>query len=48
MIEPKCIGIIGGLSPESTGEYYRFITRGYNERFGGLNYSQVTIRGLNL
>ena len=48
MTEPKRIGIIGGMSPESTIEYYRFITQGYNEMFGGWNFPQVTIQSLNL
>jgi hypothetical protein len=31
---PKKIGIIGGLSPESTVSYYLHITRTYVKRFG--------------
>jgi aspartate racemase len=39
----KTIGIIGGLSPESTVEYYEHITRSYTERFGDFGYPQVVI-----
>jgi len=28
----KTVGIIGGIGPESTIEYYRFIVEGYRER----------------
>ena len=39
----KTIGIIGGMSPESTIEYYRIITHQYTERFGNYGYPQVLI-----
>jgi aspartate racemase len=39
----KKIGIIGGMSPESTIEYYRYITRTYTERFGDHGYPEVII-----
>jgi aspartate racemase len=39
----KKIGIIGGMSPESTVEYYRYITRVYTERFGDYGYPEVII-----
>lgn len=42
------IGIVGGLSPESTIEYYRLICEEYNKRTGGWNFPQITIRSLNL
>lgn len=31
----KTVGIVGGIGPESTIEYYRFIIEGYRERQGG-------------
>ena len=34
----KKIGILGGMSPESTIEYYQYITRAYTERFGDYGY----------
>ncbi|MBL7075430.1 amino acid racemase [candidate division KSB1 bacterium] len=43
----KKIGILGGLSPESTIEYYRYITRKYYELFGDYNYPEIIIYGVN-
>ena len=34
----KRIGLIGGLSPESTVHYYKFLCREYNARVGDLNF----------
>lgn len=39
----KTIGILGGMSPESTVEYYRHITRRYTERFGDHGYPEIVI-----
>jgi aspartate racemase len=39
----KRIGILGGLSPESTVEYYQYITRTYSQRFGDYGYPEVII-----
>ncbi|MBU0705193.1 MAG: amino acid racemase, partial [Chloroflexi bacterium] len=39
----KKIGILGGMSPESTVEYYQYITRTYTERFGDYGYPEVII-----
>jgi aspartate racemase len=39
----KTIGILGGMSPESTVEYYQIITRSYVERFGDHGYPPVVI-----
>jgi aspartate racemase len=44
----KKIGLIGGLSPESTAHYYQIICREYNQRFGALNFPELTIESLNL
>lgn len=44
----KHIGIVGGLSPESTIEYYKIITREYNKKAGGLNFPEMTIRSVNM
>ena len=44
----KKIGIIGGLSPESTVSYYLHITRTYVERFGDYGYPEVIIYSVNL
>jgi aspartate racemase len=39
----KRIGIIGGMSPESTAEYYAYITRTYTQRFGDHSYPEILI-----
>jgi len=39
----KRIGILGGMSPESTAEYYQYITRRYTERFGDYAYPEIII-----
>lgn len=44
----KRIGLIGGLSPESTVHYYEYLCREYNRRFGGLNFPEITLQSLNL
>jgi aspartate racemase len=37
----KTIGILGGLSPESTVSYYQHITHTYVERFGDHGYPEI-------
>jgi aspartate racemase len=44
----KKIGIIGGLSPESTVSYYLHITRSYVERFGDYSYPEMVIYSVSL
>jgi aspartate racemase len=44
----KKIGIIGGLSPESTVSYYLHITRKYFEQFGNYSYPEIIIYSVNL
>ena len=39
----KKIGILGGMSPESTVAYYEYITRAYTERFGDYGYPEILI-----
>ncbi|RLC91067.1 MAG: aspartate racemase [Chloroflexi bacterium] len=39
----KKIGILGGMSPESTSEYYEYITHTYTERFGDYGYPEIII-----
>ena len=43
----KRIGILGGLSPESTVTYYEYITRTYYERFGDYSYPEILIYSVN-
>ena len=47
-MKPKHIGIVGGLSYESTVEYYKVICSEYNKLRGGLNFPQISIRSVNL
>ncbi|MFK5881658.1 MAG: amino acid racemase [Sulfurospirillum sp.] len=44
----KKIGIIGGLSPESTVSYYLYITRAYADRFGDYSYPEIIIYSVNM
>jgi aspartate racemase len=44
----KKIGIIGGLSPESTVSYYLHITRSYVEQFGDSHYPEIFIVSVDL
>lgn len=37
------IGILGGMSPESTTTYYEHITRSYTARFGDFGYPEILI-----
>jgi len=39
----KKIGILGGMSPESTVEYYQYLTRTYTQRFGDYGYPEIII-----
>ena len=43
----KKIGILGGLSPESTATYYEYITREYTKRYGDYGYPEVIIYSVN-
>jgi aspartate racemase len=43
----KKIGIIGGLSPESTVTYYEYIIRNYAERSGNSYYPEIIIYSVN-
>lgn len=44
----KKIGLIGGLSPESTVHYYQTLCRDHNRVAGGLNFPEITLVSLNL
>jgi aspartate racemase len=43
----KLVGIIGGVSWESTVLYYKLINQAMRERFGGLNSARLLIYSLN-
>jgi aspartate racemase len=44
----KKIGIIGGIGPESTLDYYRGIIDAFRERIGGMNYPDIIIYSADL
>ena len=43
----KTLGLIGGVGPESTIEYYRLLISGYREQRDG-NYPPIIINSVNL
>lgn len=43
----KTIGLIGGMSWESTATYYRVINEVVRDRFGGLNSAEVLLHSVN-
>jgi len=43
----KCIGIIGGLSPESTLYYYQHIAHEYLKRHSNYSYPEIIIYSVN-
>src|SRR5437868_7740116 len=44
----KTVGMIGGIAPESTIEYYRFIIRDYCERVKDGSHPQIYISSIDL
>ncbi len=44
----KTLGIIGGIAPASTIEYYRLIISLYRERKGDGNYPPIIINSINM
>jgi aspartate racemase len=43
----KRIGLIGGMSWESTAEYYRLLNQGVRERLGGLHSADLVLRSFD-
>ena len=43
----KTIGMIGGLGPEATLEYYRIITTSYREERGGEELPNIVIYSID-
>ena len=39
----KTIGILGGMTPESTTVYYEHITRSYMEKFGDFGFPEIIV-----
>src|SRR3989442_9273360 len=44
----RTVGIIGGIGPESTIEYYRFIIDGYRKRKTDGSYPSIVINSVDL
>jgi len=44
----KKLGLVGGIGPESTIDYYRGIIAGYRQRLAQDTYPQMVIDSLNL
>ena len=44
----KRIGIIGGLGPESTVDYYKEIISSFNTKYSGLGYPEIILYSANL
>ena len=43
----KTIGVLGGMSNQATGEYYRLLNRKLNERLGGWDNGEIVIVSVN-
>jgi aspartate racemase len=43
----RTVGILGGMSWESTAEYYRLINRGVAERLGGLHSARLVMHSVD-
>lgn len=43
----RTIGLIGGMSWESTALYYRIINEGIRDRLGGLNSAKLLLCSVN-
>ena len=44
----RVLGIIGGIAPESTVEYYRLLIAAYRERVGDRSYPPIIINSIDL
>lgn len=43
----KCIGLLGGMSWESTVSYYQALNRGVRARLGGLHSARVLLNSVD-
>ncbi len=44
----KKLGLIGGIGPESTVEYYRLIIKRYREKMNSQEYPEIVIHSINM
>jgi aspartate racemase len=42
------VGIVGGIGPESTVDYYRGIINRYRSLSDGINYPRILINSINM
>lgn len=47
-VKTQSIGIIGGISPESTASYYLHITRSFHQRYNRPEFPSIYINSLNM
>jgi aspartate racemase len=43
----RCIGLLGGMSWESSAEYYRLINQATRQRLGGLHSADCVLRSVD-
>lgn len=43
----RTIGVLGGMSNQATGEYYRLLNEGLNARLGGWDNGEIVIASVN-
>ena len=46
-MELKVIGLLGGMSPESTSLYYKWINNEVQNRLGAQNSAEILLRSIN-
>lgn len=46
-LSQKTIGVLGGMSNQATGEYYRLLNQKLNERLGGWDNGEIVIVSVN-
>ncbi|GEB37744.1 aspartate racemase [Gluconacetobacter liquefaciens] len=46
-LRQKIIGILGGMSNQATGEYYRMLNERLNQHFGGWDNGEIIIASVN-
>ena len=46
-LRPRVIGMLGGMSWESTAEYYRLANEGVRERLGGLHSARIVLASVD-
>jgi aspartate racemase len=44
----KTIGILGGMSNQATGEYYRLVNKKLNDRLGGWDNGEIVIVSVSI